>query len=73
VFWGDRGARGDPAVLEVDHVGGGVDVGVLVHECAAVLRGEDRGAQIGDADGAVPAGAGELTLGVDGSLPVSSR
>jgi hypothetical protein len=31
--------------------------------------GKNRGEQVGDADRALPAGAGQLALGVEGALP----
>ena len=55
---------------EVDDAGGGVEVGVVVHEREAVFRGEYGGEQVGEADGAVPASAGECTLRIESPVPV---
>jgi hypothetical protein len=58
-------------VVEVEHFGGGVEVGVVVDQGDSVFAGEDGGEQVGDADGAVPAGAGQLALDVEDPLPVA--
>jgi hypothetical protein len=57
-------------VVEVDHLGGRVEVGVVVHDGQPVFAGDDGGEEVGDAEGAVPAGAGKRMLGVEGALPV---
>jgi len=57
-------------MLEVDHFGGDVEVGVVVDEGELVLAGQDCGEQVGHADGPVPAGSGQSELGVERLLPV---
>ena len=57
-------------MLEADDLGGGLEVGVVVHEGEPVFGCEYRGEQVGDADGAVPDCAGQFPLRGEGLLPV---
>jgi hypothetical protein len=57
-------------VVEFDDLGGDVEVPVVVDDRETVLCGQDRGEQVGDADGSVSTGAGQFPLRGEGPLPL---
>ena len=58
-------------MLEVDDLGGDVEVAVVVQDSDPVLSCQDGGQQIGDADRSVPASPpGQGTLGTERDLPM---
>ena len=59
-----------PLRLQREHFGGDVEVGVIVHQSEPVLAGEYCAEQVGDPNGAMPAGPGEEALGVEGRVPM---
>jgi hypothetical protein len=57
-------------MVEIEHLGGDVEVSVVVDDGDPVLTGQCRGEQVGDADRSVPTAAGQLPLCGEGALPV---
>jgi hypothetical protein len=57
-------------VVELNRVESRLEVGVVMEEREAVSGGQDRGEQVGDADGAVSAGSGEFALCAECALPM---
>jgi hypothetical protein len=53
-----RAARGDPAVVECDDLGGNIKVSVIMHERRSVLASQYCGQQISDPYSAVSACSG---------------
>jgi hypothetical protein len=50
-------------VLEVEHLGGALEVRVVVHERETVLAGQHGGEQVCDADCTMPPGASKVVIG----------
>ncbi|MDP9429263.1 MAG: hypothetical protein M3Q47_10495, partial [Actinomycetota bacterium] len=61
-------SRQNPSVLEREHLGGDLQVGVVVHDRHPVLSCQHGAQQLGDAYRSVPPRPGQCALRVDHTL-----
>src|SRR3954471_4794114 len=64
-------SRQNPSVLELEHLGSYLEVGVVVHDRRPVLGREYRRQEIDDAPRSMSSGASQEALRIEGPLPMA--